>query len=199
MFPMSSATGNRHSSGWRFPALLYPLMLVAQAVLPPDDAAAATLSVRDPVRLDQVNRSEIGSGGAPQQTWDLGSTGPADATGGTVALYIDPATGINRFLQRRNERTWQLDFRRGEWQGPINVQVDFSLRDTTGRSGYINSTTDPGSRVAIGVSSGAIQERRWNDDSVRWVRGDTFFNLDIIGARAAGRYAGTLTIDVIFN
>lgn len=199
MFAIGPVKEGHHSSGWRPSALLCALLLAARGVVLPGDAAAATLSVRDPVRLDQVNRSEIGSGGAPEQTWDLGSAGPADATAGTVVLHIDPAAGINRFLQRRNERTWQLDFRRGEWQGPINVQVDFSLRDTTGRSGYINSTADPGSRVAIGVSSGAIQERRWNDDSVRWVRGDTFFNLDITGARAAGRYAGTLTIDVIFN
>ena len=199
MFTVSPTLGNRRSSGWRFCRLLCPLALVVQGFAAPGYTVAATLSVRDPIRLDQVNRSEIGSGGAPQQTWNLGSAGPADATAGTVVLYIDPAAGINRFLQRRNDQTWQLDFARGEWQGPINVQVSLSLRDTTGRSGYINSTADPGSRVAVGVSSGAVQERRWNDDSVRWVRGDTFFNLDIIGARAAGRYAGTLTIDVIFN
>lgn len=199
MFVVDLARDGRHFSGWRFSALLCALVLATPGVAVPGGAAAATLSVRDPVRLDQVNRSEIGSGGAPQQSSNLGSAGPADATPGTVVLYIDPAAGINRFLQRRNDQTWQLDFARGEWQGPINVQVSLSLRDTTGRSGYINSTTDPGSRVAVGVSSGAIQERRWNDDSVRWVRGDTFFNLDIIGARAAGRYAGTLTIDVIFN
>lgn len=183
----------------RLSATLCPLLALLAGTALPAGATAATLSVRDPVRLDPVNRSEIGSGGSPEQTWNLGSAGPAPVAGAPVVLTIDPEVGINRFLQRRNDRTWQLDFARGEWQGPIDVQVSFSLRDSTGRSGSLNSLDDPGSRVSVDVSAGGFQERRWNDDSVRWVRGDTFFNLDIIGARAAGRYTGTLTIDVIFN
>ncbi len=190
---------HRRSAGSRVSAWLCPLLVLVPGAAWPPGALAATLSVRDPVRLDAVNRSEIGSGGSPQQTWNLGSAGPAAITDAPVVLTIDPEVGINRFLQRRNDRTWQLDFERGEWQGPIDVQVSFSLRDSTGRSGFLNSIEDPGSRVAVGVTAGGVQERRWNDDSVRWVRGDTFFNLDIIGARAAGRYTGTLTIDVIFN
>ena len=183
-----------------YTAVRFPFWMALLPLLgPPAPAESASLSARNRLSFS-ISRSDITGRGGDQQSIDLGTVnGGQLLPGNVVSLPLDPQVGINTTVRKRHNRTWRLQFANGEWRGPINIQVDYRLRDTSNREGFVSDPNSPNSAVAVSVSSARITTRERGNGSLNWVRGDTFFDINLLTAETAGVYSGTLTIDVTFN
>ncbi len=163
-------------------------------------AEAARLTVRNQVSLN-VTRSDITGRGGSNQTVGLGtvyagSLLPAQ----TFVLPVDPLVGINTSVRKRKNRTWQMTFDNSDGlTDQFSVNVSYTVWDRTGQQGFVSSIANPNARVPVRVSHARTRSRLRNNGSLRWVRGDTFFDIDLLTARNSGAYSGRLRVDVIIN
>lgn len=111
-----------------------------------------------------------------------------------VVLQNDDSPWANPTLQRSDSNTWQLDFDRNEWTGPININVDVEVI-----GGRLVGVNDPQSTVEISVFSTNTRENRRNNGSLQRIRGDTLYDISYPNVRDNGKHTGNLRITVTFN
>ncbi len=111
-----------------------------------------------------------------------------------VVLPNDDPSWANPVLQRSDNNTWQLDFDRNEWTGPININVDIEVI-----GGRLVGVNDPRSTVEVSAFSINIKENRRNNGSLQRIRGDTLYDISYPNVRDSGKHTGNLRITVTFN
>ena len=183
-----------------FPVVLFTGFLLP-VFFPTLNAHSASLLVREAVHLKPVKRTEIAGALGKQQTRSLG-TAAGRLRGKPPFVVKMPITNaplaLNRYIERRVDGIWELDFDNREWFGKISVEVNYRVEDDGGKVDQLSSRDNPDSRVAVAVQSAGERIRRHRNGSLNWIRGDADFQLDILSAKSAGRYSGTLTVEVIF-
>jgi type II secretory pathway pseudopilin PulG len=178
-------------------SVLVILGLLAVMVVQP--AMSATLVAKNRIRLS-ISAADIFGRNSTEQTTDMGSIDAGTLSGsGRLTLPTTFPDDVDTRIRKTSNSTWQLKFDNGEWEGPINVNVDYRWAGGSGARGTVRSTVDPTSRVTVTAGTERVRTRFRRNGSLRWVRGDTYYDIDLSNVGAAGKYTGTLTIEVTFN